>query len=60
MANTNAQLAVKKFFTVEELNMLLSLVDATFIPSMSDQFKVRKELQLKLYFLCKNCGPQQQ
>ena len=60
MANTNAQLAVKKFFTVEELNMLLLLVDATFIPSLSGQFEVRKHLQLKLHFLCKDCGPQQQ
>jgi hypothetical protein len=60
MANTNAQLVVKKFFTVEELNMLLLLVDAMVIPSLSNQFEVRKQLQLKLHFLSKNCGPQQQ
>lgn len=60
MAHTNAQLTVKKFFTVEELNMLLLLVDAMFIPSMSNQFEVRKQLRLKLHFLSKDCGPQQQ
>ena len=60
MANTNAQLTVKKFFTEEELNMLLLLVDTTHIGSMSNRFEVKKQLQLKLHFLLKNCGPQQQ
>ena len=55
MANTNAQLAVKKFFTEEELNMLLLLVDTTHIGSMSNRFEVKKQLQLKLHFLLKNC-----
>ena len=60
MANTNSQLAVKKFFTVEELNMLLLLVNDVFPESTLHQFQVTKQLRLNLHFLSKDCGPQQQ
>jgi hypothetical protein len=49
MANTNSQLAVKKFFTVEELNMLLLLVNDVFLNNASS-ISSNKAIAMKVRF----------